>query len=66
MSRELLIGNLLFESHETAAAPFKPDPGSWDNSTISAPWVGHATVLINFFGTKIITDPVYSERIGET
>jgi L-ascorbate metabolism protein UlaG (beta-lactamase superfamily) len=41
-----------------------PDPSSWDNSTITASWIGHATVLINFFGTKIITDPVFSDRIG--
>jgi L-ascorbate metabolism protein UlaG (beta-lactamase superfamily) len=42
----------------------KPDPSTWDNSTISAAWLGHSTVLINFFGTRIITDPVFSERIG--
>lgn len=42
----------------------KPDPLSWDNSTITAAWIGHSTVLINFFGTRIITDPVFSDRIG--
>jgi L-ascorbate metabolism protein UlaG (beta-lactamase superfamily) len=42
----------------------KPDPSTWDNSTISAAWLGHSTVLINFFGTRIITDPVFSDRIG--
>lgn len=41
-----------------------PTPKSWDDSTITAAWIGHATVLINFFGTRIITDPVFSERIG--
>jgi L-ascorbate metabolism protein UlaG (beta-lactamase superfamily) len=54
----------LFGSHETVPASFRPDPASWDDSTITAAWIGHATVLINFFGTKIITDPVFSERIG--
>jgi L-ascorbate metabolism protein UlaG (beta-lactamase superfamily) len=43
---------------------FKPDPLSWDNSTITAAWIGHSTVLINLFGTRIITDPVFSDRIG--
>ncbi len=27
-------------------------------------WIGHATVLINFFGIKILTDPVLFPRIG--
>jgi len=46
------------------AAPFKPDPLTWSDSTITASWIGHATVLINIFGTWIITDPVMSDRIG--
>lgn len=51
-------------SHEVAQAPHHPEPRSWDNATITAAWIGHATVLINFFGTWIITDPVFSERVG--
>ena len=50
--------------HDMAEAPFRPEPNLWDNSTITAAWIGHATVLINFFGTRIITDPVFSERVG--
>lgn len=42
----------------------KPDPASWDSNTITAAWVGHSTVLINMFGTWILTDPVFSDRIG--
>jgi L-ascorbate metabolism protein UlaG (beta-lactamase superfamily) len=56
--------SLLFSNVETAAAAFKPDPKSWDNSAITAAWIGHATVLINFFGTMILTDPVFSKRVG--
>lgn len=56
--------DLIFSSHETEPATLKPNPASWENSTITAAWIGHATVLINFFGTKIITDPVFSNRIG--
>ena len=44
--------------------PFRPDPSTWDDGTITAAWIGHATVLINFFGLKILTDPVFSDRIG--
>lgn len=55
---------MIFGSPETVTPEFKPDPSKWNESTITAAWISHATVLINFFGTKIITDPVFSERIG--
>ena len=56
--------DFVFNSDLTAPAPARPDPASWDDSTITAAWIGHATVLINFFGVKIITDPVFSMKIG--
>ena len=49
---------------ETLPAPAKPDWRSWSDDTITASWIGHATVLVNFFGTWILTDPVLVERIG--
>ena len=55
---------MIFGDHPVDPAPARPEPLSWDDSTITAAWIGHATVLINFFGTRIITDPVFSERIG--
>ena len=48
----------------TSAPQFHPEPETWDPGTITASWIGHATVLLDFFGTRIITDPVLSERIG--
>lgn len=27
-------------------------------------WLGHATVLINFYGVNILTDPVFGARVG--
>lgn len=47
-----------------APAPARPDPGSWSAAGITASWLGHATVLLDIQGKKIITDPVLSERIG--
>lgn len=55
---------MIFGSHETVEPEFHPEPAKWDNSTITAAWIGHATVLVNFYGTRIITDPVFSNRIG--
>ena len=42
----------------------KPDPLSWNDDQVTAAWIGHATVLINFFGINILTDPVLFARIG--
>ena len=42
----------------------KPEPLKWNDAQITAAWIGHASVLINFFGIKILTDPVLFPRIG--
>jgi L-ascorbate metabolism protein UlaG (beta-lactamase superfamily) len=57
---------LLFNSQETEPAPATPDPSTWRDDTITAAWIGHSTVLMNFLGTWLITDPVFSSRIGFT
>lgn len=31
---------------------------------MTAAWLGHATVLINFYGTWLLTDPVLRSRVG--
>lgn len=43
---------------------FKPNPAQWKNDEINIAWIGHSTVLINFFGKIILTDPVLFERVG--
>src|SRR3989339_318478 len=47
-----------------AKASAKPNPEEWKDDEINIAWLGHATVLINFFGLKIITDPVLFDRVG--
>jgi L-ascorbate metabolism protein UlaG (beta-lactamase superfamily) len=47
-----------------APALAKPEPLKWNNAQVTAAWIGHATVLINFFGIKILTDPVLFPRVG--
>src|SRR3984893_14425259 len=47
-----------------APAFARPNPTDWSDKRITAAWLGHATVLINFFGIKILTDPVLFPRIG--
>jgi L-ascorbate metabolism protein UlaG (beta-lactamase superfamily) len=53
------------ESWRPIAPAFtKPEPLTWNDAQVTAAWIGHATVLINFFGIKILTDPVLFPRIG--
>src|SRR6266513_2526475 len=53
------------ESWRPIAPAFaKPEPRKWNDARVTVAWLGHATVLINFFGIKILTDPVLFPRIG--
>ena len=36
-------------------APNKPNPSSWSDNAVTLAWLGHATVLINFYGLRILT-----------
>ena len=63
------LGHLLrewtIESWRPIAPAFaKPNPANWSNTQVTLAWIGHATVLINFFGIKILTDPALFPRIG--
>jgi L-ascorbate metabolism protein UlaG (beta-lactamase superfamily) len=49
---------------EILPAPHRLEPQRWGNSTLTAGWVGHSTVLLNFYGSWILTDPVFSPRVG--
>src|ERR1700757_3769004 len=47
-----------------APAFAQPEPLRWSNENVTAAWLGHATVLTNFFGINILTDPALFPRIG--
>jgi L-ascorbate metabolism protein UlaG (beta-lactamase superfamily) len=49
---------------DVPSAPHTPSPASWDDNAITIAWLGHATVLVNFYGLRLITDPVLFPRIG--
>lgn len=46
------------------AAPARPEPLRWKGPGIHAAWLGHATVLVQIDGYTILTDPVFSTRVG--
>jgi len=49
---------------QISKAPFRPDPKLWSNDTLTVAWLGHATVLMNFYGTWLLTDPALRRNIG--
>lgn len=51
-------------ARDPAPPPRVPTPETWDDHRITFTWIGHATVLINFYGVRILTDPAFSERVG--
>jgi len=46
------------------AARFRPNLANWEQSDLAAVWIGHASVLLRIGETTILTDPVFSNRIG--
>lgn len=57
-------GRLAEWGKDVPPAPHRPDPARWSDNAITLAWLGHATVLVNFFGLRIVTDPVLFSRIG--
>src|SRR5262245_25070199 len=44
--------------------PHTPTRDTWDDNAITLAWLEHATVLINFYGVRVLTDPTFFPRIG--
>jgi L-ascorbate metabolism protein UlaG (beta-lactamase superfamily) len=40
------------------------DPASWPDSSLTISNLGHAAVLMNYFGTRVIADPSLFSRVG--
>jgi L-ascorbate metabolism protein UlaG (beta-lactamase superfamily) len=45
-------------------APRIPRVAEWPQEGLHAAWIGHSTVLLRIDGFTILTDPVFSARIG--
>jgi L-ascorbate metabolism protein UlaG (beta-lactamase superfamily) len=45
-------------------APVRPTPDQWSDNKITVCWLGHSTVLLNFYGIRVLTDPVLDNRVG--
>jgi len=53
-----------FSSENMIEPSSRPNVDKWKENEINIAWIGHATVLINFFGKFILTDPVFFEAVG--
>jgi len=62
--REPDEGDLEAREMTRFVSPVRPVPRSWSDGGITVSWIGHSTFLINLEGTTILTDPVFSDKIG--
>jgi L-ascorbate metabolism protein UlaG (beta-lactamase superfamily) len=44
--------------------PHRPDPFAWPDTGLHVAWLGHSTVFLKIDGVKLITDPVFSDKVG--
>lgn len=63
-SARFLRSRLAEFGQDVPPAPHTPTPATWNDNAVTLAWLGHATVLINFYGLRILTDPVLFPRIG--
>ena len=64
LTREPDEGDLEASDTVRFVAPVPPNPRTWSNGGITLTWIGHSSFLINLEGTTILTDPVFSEKVG--
>ena len=48
----------------SAHSPPQLEPASWPDNSLTIANLGHATVLMNYFGTRVIADPSLFSRVG--
>jgi L-ascorbate metabolism protein UlaG (beta-lactamase superfamily) len=65
MPRLKFIRQMIFDGRGKPLKPAaRPDPARWSNRAITGSCLGHSTVFLNFLGVRVITDPVFSNRVG--
>ncbi len=59
-----LRARLAEASRAILPAQQKPTPHAWDDHRLTFAWLGHATVLVNFYGLRLLIDPALYPRVG--
>jgi L-ascorbate metabolism protein UlaG (beta-lactamase superfamily) len=57
-------GRIAEISQDVLPAPHRPNPRTWSDNAVTLAWLGHAMVLVNFYGVRVLTDPTLFARIG--
>ena len=66
MSRAAWLWDRISDGYlrSVAPAPKVPTPSHWRDDRLTVAWLGHATLLVNFYGLWLITDPALLKRVG--
>ncbi|HSB67985.1 MAG TPA: MBL fold metallo-hydrolase [Candidatus Methylomirabilis sp.] len=64
LRREPDAGDLEAKDATRYISTVRPNPRQWSDGGITLTWIGHSTFLINLEGTTILTDPVFSRKVG--
>lgn len=60
-----MLRKMIFDGRGKPLPPGnRPAPADWNDSAITGSVLGHSTVFLNFFGVRVLTDPVFSQRVG--
>ena len=60
-----MMRQMIFDGRGSPLPPaHRPAPASWRDDAITGSVLGHSTVLLNFLGVRVLTDPVFSRRVG--
>jgi L-ascorbate metabolism protein UlaG (beta-lactamase superfamily) len=60
-----MIREMIFDGRGKPPRPSaRPEPAQWSDDAITGSCLGHSTVFLNFLGVHVLTDPVFSERVG--
>ncbi|HEU5080908.1 MAG TPA: MBL fold metallo-hydrolase [Opitutaceae bacterium] len=62
--RDFFIQMFKDSLRRTAEPRWRPQPETWSDDAITGSCLGHSTVLMNFLGVWVLTDPVFSSRVG--
>jgi L-ascorbate metabolism protein UlaG (beta-lactamase superfamily) len=41
-----------------------PRPSTWPDDALSVAYLGHATLLMNYFGVRVLSDPAFFDKVG--
>lgn len=65
MGRMRWLARMIFDGRGAPVpAGARPEPAAWADEQATGSCLGHSTVLMNFLGAWVLTDPVFSTRVG--